>query len=191
MIYYLDGHSVPEVLGILRSGSIMESSMESPPGASPPTRMCVSCGRTIDFSANVCPYCGHDYRMPIYGPPIRKRSSMPVIAGVLTIIAGLLAIGLGVLYLTMGVSDLENSGVTLPPEVSLEDVQDLLSVCGALAVLFGVIAIIGGVFAIQRKHFALAIIGGLFGMAGIGFFLGALLALIALILVAVSKEEFD
>jgi hypothetical protein len=169
----------------------MDSSMQWPPGASPPTRMCVFCGRTIDFSANVCPYCGHDYRMPIYGPAIRKKSSMPVIAGIMIIIAGLLAIGLGVLYLTMGVSDLESSGVTMPPEVSLEDVQNLLSVCGALAVLFGVIAIIGGVFTIQRKHFAFAIIGALFGMAGVGFFLGALLALIALILVAVSKQEFD
>jgi hypothetical protein len=169
----------------------MESSMQSPPGASPPTRMCVTCGRTINFSANVCPYCGHDYRMPVYGPAIRTHSSMPLFAGIMVIIAGLAAIGMGFLYLTMGASDLDGSGVTLPPEVSLEDVQDVLSVCGSLAILFGVIAIIGGVFTIQRKHFALAIIGALFGMAGVGFLLGALLALIALILIAVSKQEFD
>lgn len=169
----------------------MESSMQFPSGASPPTRMCVSCGRMIDFSANVCPYCGHDYRMPIYGPPVRTKSSLPVIAGIMIIIAGLLAIGMGLLYLTMNANDLEGSGVTLPPDVSLEDLQNVLSVCGTLALLFGVIAIIGGLFTIQRKHFALGIIGALFGMAGVGFLLGALLALIALILVAVSKQEFD
>ncbi len=26
------------------------------------SRMCVSCGRTLPWDANVCPYCGHDYR---------------------------------------------------------------------------------------------------------------------------------
>lgn len=25
-------------------------------------RMCVKCGRNIPFDANLCPYCGHDYR---------------------------------------------------------------------------------------------------------------------------------
>ena len=28
------------------------------------TRQCVSCGRTISWDANVCPYCGHDFRVP-------------------------------------------------------------------------------------------------------------------------------
>lgn len=26
------------------------------------TRYCMGCGRSIDFGANVCPYCGHDFR---------------------------------------------------------------------------------------------------------------------------------
>lgn len=26
------------------------------------TRNCVSCGRPISWDANVCPYCGHDFR---------------------------------------------------------------------------------------------------------------------------------
>ena len=32
---------------------------------SAPNRNCISCGRTIIFDANVCPYCGHDYRRQI------------------------------------------------------------------------------------------------------------------------------
>jgi len=28
------------------------------------SRFCVSCGRNIAWDANVCPYCGHDYRIP-------------------------------------------------------------------------------------------------------------------------------
>lgn len=30
------------------------------------SRCCVSCGRSIDWSSNVCPYCGHDYRAQAY-----------------------------------------------------------------------------------------------------------------------------
>ncbi len=33
----------------------------------PATRICVSCGRTIQFEAMVCQYCGYDYRMKFRG----------------------------------------------------------------------------------------------------------------------------
>jgi predicted nucleic acid-binding Zn ribbon protein len=33
-----------------------------------PTRNCVACGRAIDWQANVCPYCGHDFRQVMAGP---------------------------------------------------------------------------------------------------------------------------
>lgn len=32
------------------------------------TRNCVACGRAIAWDANVCPYCGHDYRVAMAGP---------------------------------------------------------------------------------------------------------------------------
>ncbi len=34
---------------------------QAPPPASG-SRFCPSCGRSIQFDANVCPYCGHDFR---------------------------------------------------------------------------------------------------------------------------------
>lgn len=107
------------------------------------------------------------------------------------LVAGLLAIGMGVLYFALDVNDLEDSGVTLPPEVSTQDLQNIVAICGSILLIFGVLAIIGGVFAIQRKHFVFAVFGGIFGMIGIGFLLGAVLALIGLILVAVSRHEFQ
>jgi hypothetical protein len=30
------------------------------------TRNCVTCGRSISWDANVCPYCGRDYRIGAY-----------------------------------------------------------------------------------------------------------------------------
>jgi len=34
------------------------------------TRSCVGCGRAIAWDANVCPFCGHDYRQVMAGQPI-------------------------------------------------------------------------------------------------------------------------
>jgi len=164
----------------------MESSI---PGV---VRTCVSCGRSISFDANVCPYCGHDYRRPVYAmPPPPQKSLMPVAGGVLILVAGILAIVMGMFYFTLDVNDLENSGVTIPPEMSEEDLQSVMYVCGTVLLIFGVIAVIGGFFGLTRKHFSLGIVGGIFGLLGIGFLLGALLALIGLILLAVSRKEFD
>lgn len=34
----------------------------------PSGRNCVACGRQISNDANVCPYCGHDFRTVMAGP---------------------------------------------------------------------------------------------------------------------------
>ncbi len=66
------------------------------------------------------------------------------------------------------------------------DVTSLGIACGAVIAILGIIAILGGIFAIQRKHFGLAILGGILGLPG--FFIPGL---IGLILVAVGREDFD
>jgi len=38
------------------------------------TRNCVACGRAIAWDANVCPYCGHDYRVAMAGPGQMQQS---------------------------------------------------------------------------------------------------------------------
>ena len=138
------------------------------------TRNCVSCGRSIGWDANVCPYCGHDYRMQMMAPmAVNRESAMPVIGGVLILIAGLIELGYGALLIGGGsfFIDVGFGGV--------------LAVCGAVVVVLGVIALIGGIFAIQRKHFGFAIVGGILGLGG--WFIPGL---IGLILVAISKDEF-
>jgi hypothetical protein len=57
--------------------------------------------------------------------------------------------------------------------------------------LFGLIAGFGGYNAIKRGSVVLAIVGGILGILSIGFFIGALLSLIGIILVAVSHAEFS
>ena len=69
--------------------------MTSAPGAAP-TRNCVSCGRAISWDANVCPYCGHDYRVAMAGPSTQKKeSAMPVIGGILIIIGAIIELAAG------------------------------------------------------------------------------------------------
>ena len=118
-------------------------------------RNCVSCGRSITFDANVCPYCGHDYRVlmagPVAGP--KKESSMPVIGGVLILVGALILIVLA-------------------------------GLCVIFLIPLAIGAIMGGVFAIQRKHFTLALIGGILSIPSI-------IGIVGLILVIMSKDEFS
>ena len=132
------------------------------------TRTCVQCGRAFAWDANVCPYCGHDYRVVMAGQPQKKQSAMPVVGGVLIILGSLVYLIFGGL-LTAGSSVLMFAGGVA---------------CGAIVLVLGIIALLGGIFSIQRKNFALALIGGI-------FVIPTIIGLIGLILVIVSKDEFN
>ena len=147
--------------------------MTSSPGATQ-TRNCVSCGRAISWDANVCPYCGHDYRVVMAGQaPKKKESAMPLIGGILIIIVSLGYLIAGAVLAVAGGSalwmDFDDTGFAVA--------------CGAVVLLLGVIVLLGGVFAVQRKHFGLAVVAGIMAIP-------SLLGIIGLILVMVSKEEF-
>lgn len=146
----------------------------------------------MNWDTNVCPYCGHDYRF-VAAPLQKKASNMPTIGGILVILAGLLAVVMAISLIMFEPSDLEDLDYQMLSDsgLTLAEIDDLLEVCGAVDIVFGAIAIIGGTFALMRKHFALAVIGGIFGMIGVGFLVGGLLGLIGLVLVVVSKAEFE
>jgi len=171
------------------SGPGTEPTSSAHPGYG--SRNCVACGRTIQFDASVCPYCGHDYRIPLGMPAQTQKTWMPAVGGALVIIAGVLAIAMGAMYMTFDASDIEDIGVALPAEYTAEDLAGMLTMCGVVLLVFAIVAIIGGIFGIRRKHFGLAIAGGVFGLLGIGFFVGSVLALVGLILLAVARKEFE
>ena len=139
------------------------------------TRNCVSCGRAIAWDANVCPFCGHDYRMQMMPPvPQKKDSSLPVAGGALILIASL-GYFLGGAFMAASGSAL--FGLTL-------GASGWVVGCGIILILLGVLALLGGIFAIQKKHWGIAIIGGVLTIPSV-------LGLIGLILVAVSRESFE
>ncbi|OGS41480.1 MAG: hypothetical protein A3K67_04090 [Euryarchaeota archaeon RBG_16_62_10] len=157
----------------------------------PTVRNCVTCGRAIDWRANVCPYCGHDYRAVMMPQLQAKKGSLPVIGGVLIVIAGVLALAMGGLYLTLDAADVDDYGVALPADLTTEEFADFMHTCGIVLLVFGAIAMVGGAFGIMRRHFGLALVGGIFGLLGVGMIIGSILGLIGLILVAVSRKDFD
>jgi len=143
----------------------------------PQTRTCVQCGRQIPWDANVCQYCGHDYRAQAQAPP-KKKGILPVLGGVFVIIAGLVELISGGILISggemLGGFDL-GSGF-----------HNILTICGVVWIVLGIVAILGGIFSIQRKHFGLAILGAILGLGGYFIF-----ALIGIILIAVGREDFD
>lgn len=54
-----------------------------------------------------------------------------------------------------------------------------------------IVGIIGGVMAVKKSNFIVAIVGGILGFLSVGFVLGAVLCLVGLILVAISKQDFE
>ena len=109
----------------------------------------------------------------------RRRDTARVIAGALTVAAGVLALINGVTVLAN-----ETSFLWLEIDIALNQ----FSVCATLVIIFGAVAVAGGIAAIRGKHFFLALAGAALGTIGdgvAGFFLG----LIAIVLLFLSNED--
>ncbi len=67
----------------------------------------------------------------------------------------------------------------------LELIGTFIYVCGTIIIITSIISIIGGIFALQRKHYGFAVVGGVAGLISLG-----LLAAIALFILIIAKDEF-
>jgi hypothetical protein len=120
---------------------------------------------------------GYGYPPPGYGYQRSGGSGMAVAGG---LISGVLALLMGVFYLTA-----MSSFYSYIPDVGF------LLVCGALMTIFGLIALFGGILAIQKKAWAFTLVASIFAMISIGpAFISSILGLIGLILIVISKDEF-
>lgn len=153
------------------------------------TRNCVQCGRSIAFDANVCQYCGHDYRVAIAGPaPPKEKGVLSIIGGALLVVAGLMGLAVGAVLLTFDLSELE---AYVGIDVGL--IEDFIRTCGIIMIVLSLIPVLGGLMGVLRKHWGLAVLGGVVGLLLVAtpYFLGSILSLIGLVLVLVSKSDFD
>ena len=67
---------------------------------------------------------------------------------------------------------------------------DILPMMALAIIIISIPALIGGIFCLLRKYRFIAIIGAFFGIFSIGFFIGTVLSIIALILILTSREDF-
>ena len=106
-------------------------------------------------------------------PP--SQTWMPVAAGVLTIVAGVLDLFVGafvgaIFHVLGAISGFPRLGAI-----------------GIPLVIFGIVAIIGGAFATQRKVWIMALIGSICAL----MWPFTLLGILAIIFVSISKNEFN
>lgn len=113
------------------------------------------------------------------GPVVVEKTAKPVVGGILILIGALVGIAMGASMIWAGSMFLPLGDVGF-------DLSAIFAVCGIILMVLSLIGLLGGIFAMQRKHFGLAIVGGIFSML-VGLFI---FGLIGLILVAISKDEF-
>jgi len=110
--------------------------------------------------------------------PEPERDIYMLLGGGMTLLAGILAIinGLRGLF--------TDSSLALGPA----DTFTRETSCGILVLIFGIIAVAGGISGIKRKYFALALAGAVMGMMGGGVY-GFYLGLGALIIFGLSNQD--
>jgi len=159
---------------------------------------CPHCGNEIrDEKAIYCPYCSKPVR-----EITRKKTGFPIVAGILTIIAACIFVPIGALFM--------GAYVWYSIQGYPEGIEAVIT--GLFSILGFAFGLASGILSIKRRYFAVSIAGlsiVIFGGFVIIFGVAArryrqavtdaltfgvpiiILAILSLIFVAVSKQEFS
>lgn len=110
---------------------------------------------------------------PAPGTQPPNRSWMPVTAGILSIIAGAADLFIGLIVGTFLIAVSSRGALGL-------------GAFGVPLMIFGIVAIIGGVFAIQKKVWPMALVGSICAL----MWPLTVLGILAVIFVSIGKSEF-
>ena len=118
-------------------------------------------------------------------------SMLPTLTGILLILAGLLGLLTWASALAVDPSMIQSFLPTNSP-ITAAQLQSTLLICGIIGSILSIIALAGGIVALRRRGWGLAMIGSVLGLFTIGpFFLASALALIGLILLVISRKDFQ
>jgi hypothetical protein len=165
---------------------------------------CLSCGARPLAGGNFCPECGAHITPETaicmrcgtkVGEKGRTRGSTAALTtgGILSIISGLLGALFGALYIRTGVMLLGGEEIDVGDELVLtSDDSWMYLVMGGVMVVCGVLAIVGGSYALKKKRFGLALAGAICSIFATATLcgLGIVLGITAVVLVAISKSKF-
>lgn len=138
-------------------------------------RLCVGCGRQIDWQAKACAQCGMSFVSEGRVGANSRRFWNARAAGVLIIAAGLLCLFASV-SLTASAYDIVHSTPVYPYpyssyyDAAIESANDVLPIA-AFLIVASIATVIGGVASIARRFFPLGVIGGATSPLGISYLL--------------------
>ncbi len=168
------------------------------PMPTPTSRICLKCGATNDLSSRSCAHCGAP--VPPLGmrllptiregpesPPMPLEESRP--ASHRPFYASLFLTGAGVLDMASAVITLH----TRAPATDIPiDFSGLILFCGILVFFLSLCAFGGAYLAYKQGSLSLILAASIAAMLGVGpFLLGFVFGFIALIIVALSTEQFS
>ncbi|NLE95684.1 MAG: hypothetical protein GX600_08405 [Dehalococcoidia bacterium] len=111
----------------------------------------------------------------------------PTTAGVLEIVAGALHLIASVATILVAGGVAAGMYWSHMPRLSIEMPLPLIAGVGLPLLIMGVVSILGGISALQRRRWGLALAGGICALVPMQTLLGVL----AIVFLAISKEEFN
>ncbi len=121
-----------------------------------------------------------------------ERTWKPTVAGILNIISGVSNL-IGFVVIIIVIIIVSSSGEFImkfiPEEVfpfSAEVIVTIIALIAVLLAIHGILPLVGGIYALQRKKWLWALIGSIVAIFG-----AALFGVASTILVAMAKEEFE
>lgn len=159
------------------------------PDNSAMTRVCVLCQKHIPDDANVCPHCGHDYRLVMTGQAWEEeKTPLPPIGGAIIALSGVSQVVSGLLWLF---------GFEFGFRTEEDRLEAIYWTIGLAMILVGAFAIAVSPFAMTRRRLVLSLAGGVAALGGgtlatmytLSIATGSL-GLVGLLLVAIARDEF-
>jgi len=119
------------------------------------TSYCPNCGAATTELTEICPKCG----ARVAGKAVEKAGGtwMPLVAGILDLVAGIPALIFGI-FLAAGLGIF---GALIGGFGGVPGVGAILGAIAVPVIIFAIIAIVGGVFAIRRRTWWLALAGSI------------------------------
>jgi hypothetical protein len=148
------------------------------------TSFCPGCGTPTTPLIEICTKCG--VRL---AKAIKRKTWKTTTAGILAIVAGAVGVieWVGVAVLGIHAGEWKTMGDLLGP-------GGIVAAVVAIEIAIGIVAIVGGVFALKRKRWRLALAGSvcaIFSIWLIPVLLNVPLAIAAIVLVVLGKGEFE
>ena len=115
-----------------------------------------------------------------------QQTWKPTVAGILDIIAGILGLFAFILLVFGLLVFMPMGGTNLPVQIPAQSLTAIMIAVSVTVVILAVLAIVGGTYALRRRVWGVSLAGSI-----ASFFCSWPLGIVAIILTAISKREFE